>query len=216
MSDRTAKIVLLGDGAVGKTSLVRQFVEKRFDDSYITTIGVNVKKKELSDLDLTLSIWDLYGQKLNSDLHASNYSGASGAIIVYDLTRLSSFKNLDEWLEGLFNVTGEIPFVVFGNKFDLVENFLQGDHFEDLDEERFQEYMRHNHENVIEYYQNVYNEIPDFELVSLDKLGKWAERKQDELEVDFSYYLSSAKTGENVEKGFERLGELILDSADSR
>ncbi len=75
MALRSRKILLLGDGAVGKTSLVRRFVEQKFDDRYIATIGVNVKKKRLPELGLKMMLWDIYGQKMNKNLHASHYSG---------------------------------------------------------------------------------------------------------------------------------------------
>ncbi len=210
MDTRTAKIVLLGDGAVGKTSLVRRFVDQKFDDKYITTIGVNVKKKELEDLDLKFMIWDIYGQKLNTKLHASNYSGAEGAIIVYDLTRKASFENINFWLKDLFSVTGEIPFIVVGNKFDILEDFREEVGNIDENFEIFEEYIEEKHENIIEYYRSVYENVPSFEPVPSSELWKWADQKENEFDIEFSYFLSSAKTGENVEEAFKQLGKLIL------
>ncbi|MGM0509689.1 MAG: Rab family GTPase [Thermoplasmatota archaeon] len=210
MDNRTAKIVLLGDGAVGKTSLVRRFVEQKFDDKYITTIGVNVKKKTLEGLNLKFMIWDIYGQKLNTELHASNYSGAEGAIIVYDLTRKNTFENLDFWLEDLFSVTGEIPFVVLGNKFDILEEFRKDVGSVEDNYEEFRDYIDKNYEEVIDYYQSVYDEMPSFKPVPSSDLWSWADKKGSELDTDFSYFFSSAKTGENVEKAFNQLGKLIL------
>lgn len=210
MAKRTAKVVLIGDGAVGKTSLVRRFVDKRFDDSYITTIGTNVKKKKIEDLDVNLLIWDLYGQKLNTDLQKANFKGANGAIVVYDLTRESTFKSVDDWLEELFEVTGEIPFIVLGNKYDLLEEFLIEVGLDDVSEERFEEFVKRHHVEVLDYYKKVYQEIPEFKAVPIDRLKEWGENKEDELDVDFSYYKSSAKTGENVEKAFREIAEYIL------
>lgn len=210
MNNRTAKIVLLGDGAVGKTSLVRRFVEQKFDDKYITTIGVNVKKKMIEDLGLKLMIWDIYGQKLNTKLHASNYAGADGAMLVYDLTRKNTFKNLDFWLEDLFNVTGEIPFVVMGNKFDILEDFREEVGPVDENYDVFEDYLDEKHEDVIEYYHSVFEKMPSFEPVPSSALWDWGEQKESELGTDFSYFFSSAKTGENVEEAFKQLGKLII------
>lgn len=211
MGLRTAKIILIGDGAVGKTSLVKRYVEKTFDDRYITTIGANVKKKKIDDLQITLMIWDMYGQKLRSQLQSSHYSGANGAILVYDLTRMKTFKDLDDWLNELFDTTGEIPFVVLGNKFDLLEDYWEEMEIEDLDNNKFQNFVEENHKEVIEYYQNVYDSIPEFNAVPFTKLSEWAEEKKEKLETDFSYYMSSAKTGENVEKAFREIAKLILN-----
>lgn len=205
MAQTSRKILLLGDGAVGKTSLVRRFVEQRFDDEYIATIGVNVKKKNLPDLGVKLMLWDMYGQKMNRDLHASHYSGADGAIIVYDLTRYDTFLSLATWINEVFSVTGKIPFVVLGNKLDLIEEY-ESSVYDD-----FEPFINKEQEEVIEFYEEVYDEIPDFSRVSLEDQCRWAEDKKYEVDSDFSYYFTSAKTGENVEEAFRKIGELSLE-----
>ncbi len=210
MAKRTAKVVLVGDGAVGKTSLVRRFVEQRFDDEYITTIGTNVKKKRIEDLNINLLIWDLYGQKLNKDLQKANFEGADGAIVVYDLTRENTFYSIDDWLEELFEVTGQIPFMVLGNKYDLLEDFLIEVDLEEVSEERFQQFMKEHHVEVLDYYKKVYHEVPNFKSVPIDRFKEWGRKRKDKFDVDFSCYKSSAKTGENVEKAFRELAEFIL------
>lgn len=206
MAQRSKKVLLLGDGAVGKTSLVRRYIEQKFDDRYIATIGVNVKKKELPDLGIKMMLWDLYGQKINKNLHASHYSGADGAIIVYDLTRYDTFLSLDKWISEVFSITGKIPFVVLGNKFDLIEDY-ENNGFDD-----FESFIKEKHTEITEFYRDVYGELPDFSRVSLDDLWIWAEDKKRELETDFSYFFTSAKTGENVEKAFRNLGKLLAES----
>ncbi|MEF8873317.1 MAG: Rab family GTPase [Candidatus Thermoplasmatota archaeon] len=206
MAQRSMKILLLGDGAVGKTSLVRRFVEQKFDDRYIATIGVNVKKKRLPDLDVKLMLWDMYGQKMNKDLHASHYSGADGAIIVYDLTRYDTFLSLASWINEVFSVTGKIPFVILGNKLDLIEEY------ENSEYDDFEPFIKKEQEDVVDFYDEVYDEIPDFSRVSPEDQCKWAEDKKYEIESDFSYYFTSAKTGENVEEAFRKIGKLSLES----
>jgi len=205
MALRSRKILLLGDGAVGKTSLVRRFVEQKFDDRYIATIGVNVKKKRLPELDIKMMLWDIYGQKMNKNLHASHYSGADGAIIVYDLTRHDTFLSLDGWIDEVFSVTGRIPFVILGNKVDLVEKY-DGSSYDD-----FESFIKREQSHVVDFYKEVYEEVPDFSIVSPDEQSEWAENKKSEIESDFSCYITSAKTGENVEEAFRKIGEILLE-----
>ncbi len=206
MAQRSIKILLLGDGAVGKTSLVKRFVEQRFDDKYIATIGVNVKKKTLPDLNVKLMLWDMYGQKMNKSLHSSHYSGADGAIIVYDLTRYDTFLSLASWINELFSVTGKIPFVVLGNKLDLI------DEYENSGYDDFDSFIEKEQEDVIDFYKRVYDELPDFSRVSPEDQCRWAEDKKYEIDSDFSYYFTSAKTGENVEEAFRKIAKLVIES----
>ncbi|MFO7991773.1 MAG: Rab family GTPase [Thermoplasmata archaeon] len=212
MGDQVAKVVLLGDGAVGKTSLMRQFVEQKFDDRYITSIGVNVKKKNLDELDLTLMIWDLYGQKLNTKLHQSNYSGAEGAIIVCDLTRKSTLDNMDHWIKDLYTITGPIPIVVVGNKVDLINDFNTWFSDEESSEQRFNSYMREHHTNVINYYEKVFGKIPEFSMVKEKDLLRWTDEMKEKYDIEIPCFLSSAKTGENVEKTFLTLGKKVKNN----
>ena len=115
------KICLLGDGEVGKTSLIRRYVLDQFDDQYIQTFGAKVSKKvlELENVNLTLMIWDVLGQKTQKALHSSYYAGANGALLVCDMTRPETLEHLKHWSADLLEVSGEIPIVVLGNKCDL-------------------------------------------------------------------------------------------------
>src|SRR5213592_2010376 len=122
------KILLLGDGAVGKTSLIRRFVVDKFSDDYITTIGTKVTKRDLRlelgnrTVDLSLMIWDVLGQKGYKGIQESAFRGARGVILVFDVTRPETFESFDEyWIPRVRAVAGPIPMVVVGNKVDLVE-----------------------------------------------------------------------------------------------
>ena len=122
---------MIGDGAVGKTSLIRRFVHNEFDDKYITTMGANVSKKVLGvnklqedateevDISITLSIWDILGQRSYLRLRPMYYMGADGALVVCDITQRDSMLGLSEWINSLFNITGAIPIIVLANKADL-------------------------------------------------------------------------------------------------
>ncbi|HKZ88862.1 MAG TPA: GTP-binding protein [Thermoplasmata archaeon] len=128
------KVLLLGDGAVGKTSLIRRFVVDKFSDDYITTIGTKVTKKDLRveypdrAVDLTFMIWDVLGQKGYKNIQESAFVGGKGALLVYDVTRADTIRSLtDYWLRNLGKVLGSIPFVLVGNKIDLVDDRTQGE-----------------------------------------------------------------------------------------
>ncbi len=114
------KVCLLGDGEVGKTSLVRRFVLDMFSDEYIKTFGTKVSKKvlEIDQKELTLMIWDILGQKATS-LHEAYYKGANGALLVSDLTHDETITSLSIWRDDLFKMGGEVPVVLVANKSDL-------------------------------------------------------------------------------------------------
>jgi small GTP-binding protein len=121
------KVCLLGEFAVGKTSLVRRFVYNLFDDRYISTIGVRVSRKTLAVptadqlAELTLMVWDLAGSEEFNRVSASYLRGAAGAILVYDVTRASTFDQLHHYVVSLHKINPHARLVVAGNKIDLVE-----------------------------------------------------------------------------------------------
>lgn len=122
------KVCLLGDGAVGKTSLIERFVENTFSEEYLLTVGTRTSKKEIivknpllnRDVHLTLIIWDIMGQySLRKVLHSIFLKGAKGAMVVCDLTRKETMENLDNWVDTLFVEGTVMPFVMIANKNDL-------------------------------------------------------------------------------------------------
>ena len=117
----------MGEGAVGKTSLVRRYVLDVFSDDYIQTFGAKVTKKvlEMEHIELTMMIWDILGQKSNSSLHSTYYSGSNGALMVFDLTRPDTLEALPKWLDDLTKVTGKVPIVLVANKADLHKEVAQ-------------------------------------------------------------------------------------------
>lgn len=127
------KICLLGDGAVGKTSLIRKFVFDSFDDKYIMTFGTKVSKKDVSmiragqEFNMTFLIWDILGQRVHNTIHSAYYQGASGAFIVCDTTRRETFDRLEEWIEVFRSVNKDAPIVLLGNKSDLADEMQFGD-----------------------------------------------------------------------------------------
>ncbi len=122
------KVLLLGDGAVGKTSLLRRFVVDKFSDEYITTIGTKVTKKDVTvgkppnDVGLIMQIWDVLGQKGYGGVQETAAKGAQGVLFVHDLTREDTRRSVEEyWMPMVWRLAGRIPMVIVGNKVDLLE-----------------------------------------------------------------------------------------------
>jgi small GTP-binding protein len=141
------KVCLIGDAAVGKTSLVHKFVLDKFDDTYIATLGTKTSKKSIlisngsGSYHLTLMIWDVLGQKSFDSLQKVAYQGANGAFIVVDLTRKETLESFEQWLMSLYQVAGVIPIVVLGNKNDLSSEFGEDEIKELVAEYGFQFYL---------------------------------------------------------------------------
>ena len=123
------KICLVGDSAVGKTSLIRRYVMDIFDDRYISTLGTKVSKKRLiirkpnADIDLTFSIWDVLGQEDFPGVKTMAFKGSKGALLVCDLTRKDTLDHLLTWASRIKEVSGNIPMILLGNKADLTSEY---------------------------------------------------------------------------------------------
>ena len=166
-----AKAVLVGDKAVGKTSLIRRYVLDEFDDRYLLTLGAKVTKKvEEVDLpglhaSLELNVWDIMGQAGFRELAKEAYfHGARGILAVIDLTRKSSLEGIGEWIRAVQDVTGPVPLVLLANKHDLTK------------------------------------------LAAISP----AEVSGAARTLGCPSFLTSAKTGENVEAAFHQLSTLIV------
>jgi small GTP-binding protein len=126
MSTYKLKLLLLGAAAVGKTSLIQNFIKGKFQKEYKMTIGTDIFTKDVvvnhnnENIPVTLSIWDIAGQERFSFFRTSFYKGASGAMITFDLTRYETFNpGIVNWLKELWSHTGRIPVAILGNKNDL-------------------------------------------------------------------------------------------------
>jgi small GTP-binding protein len=116
------KIVLAGDGATGKSTLLKVKNTGTFDYSCNLTIGVDFGCLNLKwrDKEYPLLVYDLGGQKRFQFLHDSYILGTKAAIILYDLTRKITFTHLSQWLELLSTENSEMPLIIAGSKLDLV------------------------------------------------------------------------------------------------
>jgi small GTP-binding protein len=122
------KICMLGSFAVGKTSLIRRFVESIYSDSYHTTVGVKVDKKVIRHnySDITLVLWDLYGEDEFQKMRWSYLRGTAGYLLVADGTRRSTLEKAFQLQQRVREELGEIPFIFVINKADLVQDWELG------------------------------------------------------------------------------------------
>lgn len=119
------KVIILGDSGVGKTSLMNQYVQKKFSSQYKATIGADFLSKEVQ-IDgslVTLQIWDTAGQERFQSLGVAFYRGADCCVIVYDVNSNKSFENLEHWKDQFLHQADPsnketFPFVILGNKID--------------------------------------------------------------------------------------------------
>ena len=165
------KVGLIGDSAVGKTSLIRRFVVDVFDDKYIATIGTKVSKRDLEyDLTdktmyLTLMLWDILGQKDYTKIRTQSMKSSHGVIIVSDLSRPETIETAKEfWFREAWDTLGQVPVVFIGNKADLVDDGSK----------------------------------------AAEELKEFAES------VEMPVIICSAKTGENVDGAFRKIGEMMI------
>ena len=166
-----AKVCLVGEHEVGKTSLIRRFVLDEFDDRYIVTLGAKVSKKELyvtpegeAEIQMDMTVWDIMGSRgFRELLREAYFHGAQGVLAVCDVTRQETLDELDDWMEAVFRTIGQVPAVIVVNKHDL------------------------------------------------DAKAAFTEREVSQAAAAFEcpFFFSSAKTGENVEEVFRRLGLAI-------
>ena len=128
MSLYVFKVIIIGPGAVGKTSLLHRFVENNFSFRYKLTIGADFLSKVIEgypkpDTTCKLQIWDIGGQDRYKFLRSSFFDGANGALVVFDISRWHTYKELNDWISDLRDFAGKnIPFILIGNKADLIED----------------------------------------------------------------------------------------------
>ena len=115
------KILILGDSAIGKTSLLLKYVDGYFPKIYISTLGVEFKSKtiNLNGIDIKLQIWDTAGQERFHCITKNFMKGSDGIIFAYDITNRSTFDNLKNWISEAQEAAGDFEKIIVGNKIDL-------------------------------------------------------------------------------------------------
>lgn len=124
------KIIVLGDPTVGKTSLMQRYTERKFNNLYIPTVGVQVSIKEvpviIGDSEkeqlIQLNIWDISGQSKFRKVRRIFCEGADGYLLLYSITQIKSFKGIWFWLSDIEKLLGKKPGILIGNKVDLFKD----------------------------------------------------------------------------------------------
>ena len=187
---RNIKIVILGDCYVGKTSILKRYIENQYSNDYKYTIAINFLVKPVVRNNITNNIyfWDTAGSERFRTINSLFYRGADACIVVFDLTKIKTFSNISYWMdEFLLNTSPsdaeKFPFVLLGNKSDLLNQFTISDKMiESLCRERNIKYISvsaetsENLEEAINYIidkaisridNNVNNYDQDFDKISL-------------------------------------------------
>ena len=120
-------LIMLGDAAIGKTSLLRKIDKREFQPSHLKTIAVDFIQTEYHNLEddkrITVKIWDTAGQEKFRNITYQFYRQADGIILGFDLTNEKTFKAISNWIQSIYKVKDQsTPVVIVGNKIDLEEN----------------------------------------------------------------------------------------------
>ena len=121
---QTYKIIIIGDGDVGKSSIMLRFIKNSFDDSINSTIGVDFssKKIKIKGHDIKINIWDTAGQERYNSITTNYYKNVDAALVIFNLNNKSTFDNVQNiWIKNIQDKCGDIPFILVGNKSDIEE-----------------------------------------------------------------------------------------------
>jgi len=165
------KLILGGEGGVGKTSMVHRFVEDSFQTDYKSTIGTSIMKKECEfgglDSRVRFVIWDLAGQAQFKRVRQSYLANAEAGILVYDVTRRETFDNLESWYSEAKDVSPSISLILVGNKIDLVEDRV-------VTKEEGEEMAKNLNLSYIETSAKTGENINDaFKMLALQKINRY-------------------------------------------
>ena len=131
------KIVAVGAGGVGKTSIIRRFALNKFETSYVMTLGVDFTTKQIvlsNNTPVKIVCVDTAGQEYYSRIRPTYYSGGNGALIVFDLCNRTSFESLPKWIDELSQHLSGVPIAIVGNKLDLADGDARRVQIKEADE----------------------------------------------------------------------------------
>jgi small GTP-binding protein len=170
MKEISKKVCLLGDPGVGKSCLIKRFIDDRFSDKYSHTAGTKIFKKDLEfqdmEVHLSLQLWDVVGPRTAAFLEGY-LGGTAGVMAVCDVSRDETLASLDVWMAAVRQTAQEVPVVLVANKSDLT----------------------------------------DSSMIDSQSVAIAARR------FKAPYYMTSAKTGANVELSFRAIGRMVLGEA---
>ncbi|MHA1736141.1 MAG: Rab family GTPase [Candidatus Thorarchaeota archaeon] len=138
------KAVLIGDGAVGKTSIRRNYLGEDFIEGHLATIGVDLATKRVLFRNeiIKFVIWDLAGQPTFEKVRGHYYHGSNGILLVYSVVDRDSFDNASKWLVEAYRNMGRLPpTIIIGNKIDLRDQYPQSEQVSTEEGQRFAEYF---------------------------------------------------------------------------
>ena len=125
--DYKFKIVIVGDSGVGKTNLVKRFIQNTFSSNTLATVGVEFYSNtySINDKLIKIEMWDTAGQERYKSITSAYYKGAMGALLVYDVTNQASFNNIERWYNEIRDFSSkDIQIIMIGNKTDLKDNIV--------------------------------------------------------------------------------------------
>ena len=164
--DYLFKYLIIGNSGVGKSCLLIRFTDDKFEEGYVTTIGVDFKIKtlEIEGKSVKLQIWDTAGQERFRNIVSTYYKGGHGIMMVYDITDLESFRYLDSWLKEIEkNASKNVYKILVGNKNDMEKerkvSFEKGMEFADLHGMKFFETSAKENKNVEEAFKEMTKDI---------------------------------------------------------
>ncbi|XP_065897389.1 ras-related protein Rab-8A-like isoform X1 [Dysidea avara] len=163
--DYLIKLMFVGNGMTGKSSLLLRYADDVFTQSYIATIGIDFKVKniEFNEKRVKLQMWDTSGQERFRQITRTYFRGTKGAIFVYDITNENSFKQIGQWINDFKESVPDAVMVVVGNKCDLenarVVGTEQGQSFADEHGCKFMETSASDNVNVNEMIMELTEEI---------------------------------------------------------
>ena len=121
------KIVIVGDSGVGKTNLVKRFIQNTFSSNTLATVGVEFFSNTyyINDKLIKIEMWDTAGQERYKSITSAYYKGAMGALLVYDVTNQATFNNIERWYNEIRDFSSkDIQIIMIGNKTDLKDNIV--------------------------------------------------------------------------------------------
>ena len=137
------KIIIIGDTSVGKTSLMRRYIEGIYNEKTLSTIGIELFKKEITiqNKNYVMKIWDTCGQEKFRAISKNYYHNADGIMLLFDINSHETFEHLSGWIESIYqNTSKDTPFIIVASKCDLEH---------DVTDQEIEEYSTKNKVKVI-------------------------------------------------------------------
>jgi len=145
------KLVLIGDSAVGKTSIRNNYLGKGFEKEHLTTLGADfaATTKTVDNYQIKYQIWDLAGQPMFKNVRPRFFKGCFGALAVFDITRKETFHNLTNWIQELYQFSGRgvVPVIILSNKMDLENHAITAEEAQEFIEELNKKTKEHKIKN---------------------------------------------------------------------